>query len=102
MLFGNYERAGIPRRTGDRVAVERLDRMEIDHTRRDSLRLESLLRLDRLRKEQAGCDNRNIGAVNNLVRPPDLELFVRSVHNWRLHPSGSDEHRPVMRGGGPH
>ena len=85
---------GLRRRARDRLAIERLDGVHIDHARRDALRFQRLGGEDRLRHQQAVGDDGDVRAVDHLDRLADLELLVAVVDRQRLR-------RPVRMKTGP-
>ena len=102
VLFGHHDGAGFRRRAADRVAVQRLHGVHIDHPRRHALRFQDVRRQQCLCHQQAVGDQGDVRARRHFDRLADLELLIRSVDHRRLGPPGADEHRPIVGRRGAH
>ena len=73
-------------RLGDRVAVERLDRVHVDDARRNPFGFERFGGANRLGHQQAGGDECDVRALHQLIGLADVELLVRAGRSpapWR-------------------
>ena len=72
------------RERAQRLDVERLDRVEIDHPRLDPVLRERVGRLERLVHGDPRPDDRDVVTLADRPRAADLELLVRSVDDRRV------------------
>ncbi len=84
----------------DRLAVQRLDGIHIHDARRDAFGFQSFLRADSLRHQQAGGDDGEVAAVDQLDGLADFKALLAGMHDGDFRPPGADEDRPEVSGGG--
>ena len=102
VLDGDEAALASPRPRRAALGVERLDRVEVDHPRRDSVLCERIRGGQRLVHGDSGGDDRDLVLVGRPqhAAASDLELLVRSVEDGRRGPQRADVRDPVDVGHG--
>ena len=102
MLLSGDDGAGLGGSLENDVLVNGLDGGHIDHPHGDTLRLEGLGGDDRLVDQQAGGDDRHVGAGHHLLALADGELHALLVEYRHRQAAQAQIHRALILGGGPH
>src|SRR5215469_3086208 len=98
MLLGYHDCARFTRGADNGIAIERLDGIHVDHTRRNPLIVERFLRPQRLSDEQPVSDDGDVAAAVilsavELKGSADGETSSGRMHDRRLRASGAEKDR---------
>ena len=92
VVLDRDDRAG---HRAERLLVDRLDRVQVDHARLDAVLRKCVRGLERFRHRHARGDDRDVIAVSNRARAADLELLVRPVDHGHVRPQRADVRDPL-------
>src|SRR5690606_18195558 len=97
VLLRGHDRAGLLRRSPDRVLIQRLHRRHVEDAHRDPIAPQLLVRDDRGADHEAVGDDRRVGPLTNDGGAPELEVLRHAiVDHRRLRAAGPDVYWPFV------